>query len=87
MDVALFWRHIVYDAIADHDFAFGNLLESGNHAQQRRFAAAARADQYHELAVGDGNVHAMDDLSTAEGFANLLELDGGHLREPEAALI
>jgi hypothetical protein len=35
------------------DRAGVDLLEPGEHPQQRRLAAARRADQHHELAVGD----------------------------------
>ena len=39
--------------VADEDFAAGDFFEAGDHAQRRRLAAAGRADQHHELAVGD----------------------------------
>jgi hypothetical protein len=43
----------------------------GQHAQQGRLAAARRADQHHELAVGDVEADAVDDLEAAEVFSIL----------------
>ena len=70
-DVALLGRHVVDDARADADLAAGDVLQPGDHAQQRRFAAARRADQDDELAVGDVDVDAMDDLRRAIGLAHV----------------
>ena len=39
-DVAVTRRHIVHDVAADPDFAIGDLLEAGDHAQRRGLAAA-----------------------------------------------
>ena len=39
--------------VADHDAALGDLLEPGDHPQQRRLPAAGRPDEDHELAVTD----------------------------------
>ena len=49
-------------AAVDQDRAAADLLEPGDHAQQRRLAAARRADQDQELAVGDVEADAVDDL-------------------------
>ena len=38
----------------------GDLLEAGDHAQQRGLAAAGRADEHHELAVADLERHLVD---------------------------
>ena len=61
-DVAVLGRHVVDDAPADLDLAAGDRLEPGDHAQQRRLAAARRTDQHAELAVGDLDVDAADDV-------------------------
>ncbi len=51
-------------AVADQDLAVADLLEPGDHPQQRRLAAARWADQHRELAVGDVDVDAMDARSS-----------------------
>ena len=44
----------VVDALAvDLDVALGDRLEAGDHPEQRRLAAARRADEDRELAVVD----------------------------------
>ena len=52
-DVALLGPQRVDDPAVDRDLAGGDLLEAGEHAQQRRLAAAGRADEDDELAVAD----------------------------------
>src|SRR4030088_125409 len=52
-DVAVARRQVVDDAVADPDVAARDVLEARNHAQRRRLAAARRADQGHELLVGN----------------------------------
>ena len=53
---------VVDDAPADGDLAAGDLLQPGHHAQQRALAAALRADDDDELAVGDLGIDAVDHL-------------------------
>jgi hypothetical protein len=76
-DVALLGRDAIDDAVADADLAAGNLLEPGDHPQQRRLAAARRTDQHAELAVGDRDVDAADHVRRSEVF---LYAGDGHLR-------
>ena len=52
-DVAVARRQVVDHPVADADVAAGDVLEARDHAQRRRLAAAGRADQGHELLVGD----------------------------------
>jgi hypothetical protein len=52
-DVAVARRQIVHQPVADPDVATGDVLQPRNHAQRRRLAAAGRADQRHELLVGN----------------------------------
>ena len=47
-------------AVADVDRARGDLDDPGEHLQQRRLAAARRADEHHELAVADLEVDVVD---------------------------
>ena len=50
-DVAAARREVGHVAVADRDRAVRDLLEPGDHPQQRRLAAARRADEHEELAV------------------------------------
>ena len=52
-DVAVAWRQMVDETVADPDVAAGDVFQACDHAQRRRLAAAGRADQRHELLVGD----------------------------------
>src|SRR5712671_4278948 len=52
-DVAVARGQVVNDPIADADITAADVLEARNHAQRRRLAAARRADQGHELLVGN----------------------------------
>src|SRR6266853_1598063 len=69
-DVALLRCDAVDDALADRDPAGGDLLQPGDHPQERRLAAARRAHQHAELAVLDPDVHAVHDLGRAEALAH-----------------
>jgi hypothetical protein len=37
--------------LPDHDLPIGDVLQSGQHAQRRRLAAAGRADQHQEFLI------------------------------------
>ena len=52
-DVALLRRELVDDAVADPDRPARHRLEAGEKPEQRRLAAARRADEDHQLAVLD----------------------------------
>jgi hypothetical protein len=62
-------------------------LEPGDHAQQRGLAAARRADQHGERAVGDVDVHAMQDRHFAEMLPDrsIVTLAIVAARDPKAA--
>ena len=74
-------------AAADRDGAAAGLLEAGDQAQQGRFSAARRADEHDELAIGDRQVDAMDDMDIAEGFADALEFQTCHACSPLCGLV
>ena len=61
-DVAVLRRALVDDLVADAQLALGDVLEPGDHPQRRRLPAARRADEDHELAVGDVEVEVLDGL-------------------------
>ena len=78
-DVAVLRLHVVDAAPADQQVAIGDVLQPGDHPQQRRLAAAGRSHQHHEFAVGDleaGPVHGH--LAVVVHLAHAVELDTGH---------
>ena len=57
----------------------GDLLEAGDHAQQRRLPAAGRADEHDELAVVDLQRDVVDrDDVAAEPLRDMGQADTGH---------
>ena len=52
-NVAILGGHIVDDRPIYRNLAGGDFLEPGDHPQRRRFAAARRADEYHEFFILD----------------------------------
>jgi hypothetical protein len=78
-DIAVARRQMVDHAIADADLTARDVLEAGDHAQGRRLAAARRADQRHELLVGDREVdvpHGVMERTVV--LVELAENDGCH---------
>ncbi len=71
------------DLAADRDFALRDLLEPGDHPQQRGLAAPGGADQHAELAVGDVDVHAADHVRRPEVLVHLADDDAGHALAPQ----
>jgi len=63
---------------ADRDLALRDLLQPGDHPQQRRLAAARRTDEHAELAVLDGDVDAADDGRRAELLVDAGDGHRGH---------
>ena len=79
-DVAVPRREPRHLALADPDLALGHLLEAGDHAQQRRLAAAGRADEDHELAARDREADVVDRAHvTRVDLSDPLEPDLGHV--------
>jgi len=76
--VALLGRQIVDNAIGDADFAGADVLKPSNHPQQRGLAAARWADQHDELAIPDLDIHVMDNVDRAKGFADALNRHRRH---------
>jgi hypothetical protein len=72
-------RHI--DAV-DHDRARGHILEPGDEAEQGGLAAARRADQHDELAVGDVEIERRDDGHRAERLAHAPQCHLTHIVSP-----
>ncbi len=71
--VALGRGHVVHHALADQDPARVRALEPGQHAQQRRLAAARGPEQHQELAGFDLEVDLAQRRVGAEGLGDALE--------------
>ena len=83
-DVAVLRRQFVDDDAADGDFTGGDVLQSGDHAQQRALAAAGGSDQHQELVVGDVQIDTVNDFQRAEALDHPTKTDLGQppLLEP-----
>ena len=69
---------LVDDSAVDRDLAAGNLLEPGDHPEQRGLAAAGRPENDDEFARHYVEVDAVHDLRFAVGFLDVANGDGGH---------
>ncbi|MNT16253.1 hypothetical protein D3C72_1513440 [compost metagenome] len=70
---------LVDHPVADLHRAFGDVLEPGDHAQQRGLAAAGGADEHDELAVPDVDIDVMHGAHAAMiVFADLTDFYRGH---------
>src|SRR3954447_9012211 len=65
------WRDVVDDVAADQEIAAGLLLEAADDAEKRRLAAAGRAEQHHELAIGHVERNAVNGWDTGEVLDNV----------------
>jgi hypothetical protein len=68
-------RHLGHVRILDHDSSPARGRESGQHAQQRRLAAAGGADQREHLALVDLQVDAVDGREGTERLVDALDDD------------
>ena len=75
---ALGRRHVDHVLAVDQDLPAGDVLKSGDQAQQRGLAAAGRPDEHHEGAVLDIQIGILDDVDRPERFADSLERDLAH---------
>ena len=74
-DVAVLGVDVVDHAVTDGDGAAGHLLEPGHHAQRGRLAAARRAEEHQQLAVGDVQRQVVDRGGVAEPLGDPVEAD------------
>ena len=79
-DVAILGGDVVDDAVADPERAVADLLETGDHPEAGRLAAARWPDEDHELAVRDGKVQVVDREYVAVALGDALECHGRHVR-------
>jgi hypothetical protein len=77
-NVAVLRLKVVHDPPADGDGAAADLLEAGDHAQRRRFAATRWAYQHDELAISDGKIDVLDRDHAAVNLVHISEHDVGH---------
>ena len=70
-NVAIFRLELVHDPITDDDVAGRDLLESGNHAQQRGLTTTRRPNNDNELAVGNVEAHAVNHLVAQVALADV----------------
>ena len=80
-DAALARRHVVDELAVDQKLAVRDRFQSRDHAQRRRLAAAGRADEDDELAVGDVEIDAADGRLTAVDLDEVAQADGSHRSE------
>src|SRR5499426_3716932 len=83
-NVALLRRHAIDDALADADFAGGDVLEPSDHPQQGRLAASRGSHEHDEFAVVDEDVDAVDDLDRSKGLSDVADRDRSHGTPPVA---
>ena len=77
-DIAVLRLDIVDHLIVEQQVAAGGQVDAGEDEQAGRLAAAGRAEQRDELAVGDLEVHAGNHLDVPEALDDVAELDPGH---------
>src|SRR6185295_4232874 len=73
--VALVRRDARDGLAGEQDLAFGRLLETGDHPQRRRLAAARWAEQRIERATRDREIHRIDGGDRAEALGHADDLD------------
>ena len=83
-DVPVLRGHIVHAFVADPDIAGGDILEAGDHAEHGALATAGRADQDHELVVGDAQVNPPYGFHRVKGLDQILE---GHVCHRDQPLV
>src|SRR5215211_486376 len=86
-DVPVLGGDVVHDALADPEDALGDVLEPRHHPERGRLAASRWADQDHELAVGDLEVHVVHGPgSVGIDLRYVLKGDLGHRSAPSPSL-
>ena len=73
--VAVLGVDVVDDPVTDGDGAAGHLLEAGHQAQRGRLAAARRAEEHQQLAVGDVQRQVVDRGRVTEPLGDPVEAD------------
>jgi hypothetical protein len=84
VDRPLVGRQVRPGPAVQHDAARGRRLEARQHAQQRALAAARRAQQREDLALGDVQADVVDGLVAVEVLDDVLDLQE---RRPRGAAV
>ncbi|MNL54411.1 hypothetical protein D3C87_1777430 [compost metagenome] len=69
----LVWRHVRHVLPIEHDLPFRRLFKTGQHAQQRRLAAAGGAQQGKYFAFVDGQANVFDRILAVKGFGEVTD--------------
>jgi hypothetical protein len=77
-DAALGGGERVDELAGDMDVAARRAVETGDHAQKRRLAAARRADEHNEFAVLDAQVDIVEHRRRAKALVEVLDPQVGH---------
>jgi hypothetical protein len=78
-DVAILGGNVVDEFAVDVEFALGDVLEAGDHAERRGFSAARGTDEDDKFLVVYGDVGVLDGAYVAlVNLADLLEFYLGH---------
>ncbi len=64
---------------AYYQIAGGDLLQPGDHSQERGLAAAGGAHKDSEFFVFDLKINTLDDLDLAKGFTDVFQKDFCHI--------
>ena len=78
-DIALHRLGLIDALIANADLAAGDALQPRHHPQKRGLATARRPDDHDELAIGHVDIHTVDHIRRAKGFAHVIKGQGRHL--------
>ena len=78
-NVTILRRHVIYDAIANHDVAFGDLFQPCQQSQTRRLATAGRTDKYQKLLVLNFNGEVVDRYNVTKPLVDVIERYTCHL--------
>ena len=76
--VALAGAHLVDRPAADGDMAAGLALQTGDNAQQGRFATARRPNQGEKFTVANVQIDVTQDPRRAKALGDVLKGDAGH---------
>ncbi|MCY1247738.1 hypothetical protein D9M72_610960 [compost metagenome] len=78
-DIPVACLYFVDDMAVKEELAAARKIDTGEHEQARRLAAAGGAEKCDELAVLNDEVHIGDHLDGAEALHHVTELDLRHL--------
>ncbi len=81
-DVAILWREIVDDAVADADGTLADIVEARHHAERGGLATAGRADENQKLLVARLKRDIVDRDDVAVSLPHMVHENPGHRSPP-----